>query len=93
MFLDEKRFGEAQTETWQDRTIAVLRKYGWKQGGYGAPGGPRCIAGAIAQTNREADIDSILERLRKHLGMPVWQWNDVPGRTVDEVIALLSAAC
>ena len=91
MFVDEKRFGEAQTETWQDRTIALLRERGWKQHGYGVPDGPYCLAGAIIANGEIVDTDRILDRLRERLGMPVWQWNDAPGRTVEQVLALLRA--
>lgn len=91
MFVDEKRLGEAQAETWQSRTIRLLRNRGWRQGGYGMPHGPYCLQGAIIQANCEiCDTHSIQHQLSARLGTKISQWNDAPERTLDDVIALLS---
>ncbi len=91
MYLEEKRLGEAHIETWQQRTIALLRRRGWKQRGYGMPEGPYCLAGAIKQAHWEMPevANAIIRNLNSKLGMEVWQWNDAPGRTMSDVLELL----
>jgi hypothetical protein len=75
---------------WQQRTIALLRARGWKQRSYGVPDGPYCIEGAIKWANRDLEMQPEIEALAGKVGMGLWQWNDAPGRTFSDVVALLS---
>jgi hypothetical protein len=79
------------SQAWRHRTIALLRERGWKQRSYGVPDGPYCIEGAIRWANRDLDVEREIEELAREVGMAIWQWNDSPGRTFNDVVALLSS--
>jgi hypothetical protein len=79
-----------------------LRVLGWQQGTYGDKcGGGMCIAGAIGSVvghrpewPRGVIGGQVMDRigrllLEDHVDADIVEWNDAPGRTVDEVIALL----
>lgn len=77
-----------------------IREHGWCQGEFHSPDGKACLAGAIeitgfgGKTYRE-----VLEKINKtphpnncpHGYSCISDWNDVPGRTVEEVLALLES--
>ncbi len=70
----------------------LLRKKGWCQGTLTSATGKHCIVGAIWQTSPYA-WSEIRRAVERHLGIPcpLSVWNDMPDRTVDEVISALEA--
>ena len=72
----------------------VLRRDGWAQGGLAGDG--YCAIEAVWQVAGywgKRPMEAV-ESLRGYVPRPgsIIQWNDAPGRTVDEVIAALEAA-
>ena len=70
----------------------VIRERGWCQGQMFNRAGNVCIIGAI---NVAWDTDlisawTVMERLNRYTN-GITRWNDAPGRTVDEVLALIEA--
>lgn len=75
----------------------------WQQGSFGENGGPRCALGAIAEAcghdlkigegcHAAACGTAAAKRLAKQLHIhvaKVMAWNDAPGRTADEVAAVM----
>lgn len=88
--------------TLRDRVIKRLKTTGWCQGEFGGPEGPNCILGAAFQ---EASGDKeAFTRFANELASLLFQqefytdwfsegtiedWNDTPGRTLEEVLELL----
>jgi len=75
-----------------------LREVGWRQGGYGGEDGPHCILGACQwaaawYTNAAAARMVARRAARAAVQAPCTTiaWNDEPGRTMEEVIAVLEA--
>ena len=75
-----------------------LREHGWRQGPKPEP--PDNVLEAIRRAGR-VEIDSThlnatyfaAERLRKLVGkLSITEWNDAPGRTVEEALAVLEEA-
>ena len=63
-----------------------IEKHGWTQGEYEREDGAVCLAGAISRVAlgaRVHDLDDLVP------DSCVIQWQDRPGRTKDEVLALL----
>jgi hypothetical protein len=85
-----------------DAAADYIEKHGWMPNGArmfpcGA-GGPLCAANAIVDVTQEAEITPALDALGRALGGSgcdaIFRWNDAPGRTKEEVVALLRAvAC
>jgi hypothetical protein len=83
------------------RAVEVLAERGWCQDAYTNDAGQVCVRGAMNVAvigQADADLlDSALERLDGYLRSQGWgvlaeRWNDVEGRTADEVVAALRAA-
>lgn len=87
-----------------DEYVKVLRERGWCQGSVKDSAGKCCLVGArLAVSNifytywdyKEIEwaYTAICEATSKLLGhasnLSTIEWNDVPGRTVEEVIALI----
>jgi hypothetical protein len=71
----------------------LIRQYGWVQGWYGSYDDGFCILGAIGTGigDLEGKSHEVVEKLTKTVCAPLNTWNDAPGRTKDEVLALLEA--
>lgn len=70
-----------------------LRTHGWRQGDWEGPDGSVCLAGALLKTGswQRAHVDALgLGYAVSTVG--VGQWNDTPGRTIDEVLDRLESA-
>ena len=83
------------------RAAESLRRNGWLQGDEGRPGRPRCPLGALSGASRTKDeliagakmFTSALGLEWTHaLGLNIAAWNDVPGRTAEEVIEAMERA-
>jgi hypothetical protein len=79
------------------RARAYLVEHGWHQGSYGYDGGPHCLLGAIHRAIDDECHDWRFTDACRALGPFVDQdvihvWNDVPGRTFDQVLAALDHA-
>jgi hypothetical protein len=82
----------------------ALVERGWTQGEYarhknGRPIGPAepnavcwCATGAIMATGKSLAADLAVYHLGDALGDSVLRWNDTPGRTQAEVLALFDRA-
>lgn len=83
-------------------TKKILVEEGWRQGGGDYSRGPRCILHALAKAafrigdaSRKEVRNAIRVLGRLTGGDPKIEptnWNDTPGRTVDEVLALCDQA-
>lgn len=79
---------------------SYLMRHGWVRVNYGDDGGPWCLVGAIQSACRSVNAPDgdLFYAARTAVydvtgsSMPVFVWNDVPGRTFDEVIAALDRA-
>lgn len=75
-----------------DRVADKLRTHGWCQGSLSDAGGRRCLLGAIWSV--DDDTCKAEDELRSRAGLGDFDslagWNDAPGRTVEEVLALLA---
>lgn len=74
----------------------VLRKHGWCQNQFISSKGERCLTGALhvimsglATTRSECDV--VYEDLQARCDGNIAAWNDVSGRTIEEVLELLEA--
>lgn len=81
------------------KAAALIQKRGWCQRVREDEDGCLCVLGAIAVAAHgyaEETVDEDLsEPVRALLPDPaerIWHWNDAPGRTAGEVIALLEKA-
>jgi len=85
-----------------DKAAAVIDIDGWLQvGGFHETGArhPRCVIGAIHEVQQllpdECDRSGALDAFSSAVGaLPVisaYRWNDEPGRTKGEVVAMLRA--
>jgi hypothetical protein len=78
------------------RAAEILRERGWCQGQYVCDDGSCCLLGAVLTAeDPDAPVDRPWPRWMQDYwdaavprGLPA-TWNDEPGRTADEVIALL----
>jgi hypothetical protein len=76
----------------------LIRREGWTQARFfDERTGCRCIAGALRECTDSTQWMYAVEALARQVGVPPWptsiyNWNDDPDRTVDEVIAALEAA-
>jgi len=76
-----------------ERAANLIRERGWVQGQYTTDDGAVCISMAIYLAIGP-EVDAALRRVQDGLLARGWQrgliaWNDVDGRTVDEVLELL----
>ena len=76
------------------RAANLIRERGWVQGCYKTDDGAMCISMAIYLAAEPEGVDAALRRVQDGLLARGWQcgliaWNDVDGRTKDEVLALL----
>lgn len=58
----------------------------WCQGAYTASNGARCLAGHLWPYFDGAVDSAVYDVFQNACGMMVSDWNDMPGRTVEEVI-------
>lgn len=85
----------------------IIRERGWCQGDYSDARGAVCTLGALLVVDswKVGDREAIWKfedlplheacrlRFQKYLGIDFTpQWNDAPGRTVDDVLAALTSA-
>lgn len=85
-----------------DSILNFLNRDNWIQGAYGrdAQGNSCdpamaikfCLGGAICKHYRMVETPEIFQRLRHVIGTMVTTWNDKPGRTWEEVEALIREA-
>lgn len=89
------------------KTIEILNEGGWIQYHYTNEEGAHCLYGAIyaaispyedAKGQLVLDLDAalkaiIVDRYDTFMYGGLIAWNDRPGRTKDEVIAVLEAVC
>lgn len=83
-------------------TALVITRYGWAQGTHRTTSGRRCILGAQAVLYRlgigdESTVAAAAQRLQAVLvargcTLTYAKWNDIPGRTQDDVLALIRNA-
>jgi hypothetical protein len=83
-------------------TALVIERYGWAQGTHRTTSGRRCILGAQAVLYRlgigdESTVAAAGQRLQAVLAargctLTYAKWNDIPGRTQDDVLALIRTA-
>jgi hypothetical protein len=74
-----------------------IREHGWCQGEFHSSDGRVCLAGAIETTGFGGKTyREVLEKINRttdpdypHGYSCISDWNDVPGRTVEEVLAIL----
>ncbi len=74
------------------RAADLLERDGWCQGRFSTFARRRCLSGALMAADRWGSpaVQQVQKQVLVHTG--TWcpsQWNDAPGRTADEVIALL----
>jgi hypothetical protein len=68
----------------------ILEERGWIQGGFGNASRGYCMMGAIGETRADENWQLMaMIALNQKFGQPMEQWNDTPGRTKEEVIAML----
>lgn len=81
----------------------ILDECGWVQGSYGGPNDGYCLAGALCEASYEIGVLSPAETMYMATDVipdvrvterqiSLIAWNDEPGRTIDEVMAVLGAA-
>lgn len=68
----------------------LIRQYGWVQKQYGDRNVGFCLAGAI-DAAYGCGVQALVHRLNliDEIGAELSEWNDMEGRTQDEVIAVL----
>ncbi len=72
------------------RAADMIERQGWCQGQWADKHGRVCIMGALGDTESDpAAFCAACHRLSTHLGQRLSMWNDEPGRTKDEVLAML----
>ena len=76
------------------KAAELIRRDGWAVGRLYREDGARCILGAIDAASRHGPIQmftdaSVLARSRIPGAPFLDDWNDAPGRTVEEVLAVL----
>ncbi len=72
----------------------ALESYGWCQGNYRTENGHMCARGAVEFVEKEASIRLLgYRKLQEVIGTKdITGWNDVSGRTPEEVIVALRKA-
>lgn len=83
-------------------TALVIKRYGWSRGHLRTASGRRCILGAQAVLYRlgygnETTVHTAADHLQgilraRGITQPYHQWNDTPGRTLEEVLYLVREA-
>lgn len=98
MFVETKREGEvvAPVEPWRKALLDAaqyIRDHGWCQNELRNLSGNVCMVGSILFSNLQQcrnEIDPAKSRVMAHLGnSSISRWNDTPGRTKEEVIAVM----
>ena len=79
-----------------ERAADLIRERGWVQGHFGTEDGAVCISTAIYLAIGPTDIDAAVQSVHRELQLRGWQhgliaWNDVDGRTLEDVLELLEA--
>lgn len=108
MYLDEKKGGETTLETWRLHLLKaadLLESNGWCQYTYRDYRGQRCLMGALHDASWSEQLDDgfggrlpsvshslAVGHLMCRLGGSISHWNDHPGRTQEEVVAVLREA-
>ena len=80
----------------KNEAAELLEQWGWQQGWYAhdGPHSPMCLVGAVQKAyfgdpNTELNGPE-LKQLQEDLGIEdVVAWNDTPGRTKEEILAVL----
>jgi hypothetical protein len=93
---------DAQARSLLLKTADSLETNGWMQGAYGSPDGPKCMVGAMrfAHHGGLSDLGLVAPNV---LSWALWliesfletepvKYNDVPGRTAEEVVTSLHLA-
>jgi hypothetical protein len=72
-------------------TATYLREHGWLQFALGVDGGPRCVFGGFESVTGD-DYRRQCAMADALIGLPlVVNWNNAPGRTLDEVLDRLES--
>ena len=76
------------------KAAEYIEEHGWCQHAFGEPDGRVCLEGAINRTAYNgSERDAAVRRMIGHLnGQTPAFWNDMRGRTKEEVIAALREA-
>lgn len=73
-----------------DPVRTYLNDHGWCQGNYKDVDGSRCLAGAVMQSfSTYEPMQVIDDYIQGKYSIATETWNDVPGRTVEDVFNLL----
>lgn len=90
-----------KTSDWLRTLKTRLQTCGWQQNSFGDHEGPNCLMGASHRIFADADSASCrtvwyflwnAARIPPSNAETLVQWNDKPGRTIDEVYALIDTA-
>ena len=82
------------------RAAELLEANGWQQGSFGEAGAPQCMSGALNSASHESARDwpevtsrfgVAIQELQRHIEAHAIEWNDVLGRTAQQVISALRA--
>lgn len=95
MFRDDKTFAQPQQHPLPEkvgdnvfaRAAEIIEKRGWCQGGIGMHGKRVCAFWAIEFAGGATMAH--IRKMNAATGMSIAAWNDAPGRTKEEVIAVL----
>lgn len=96
MFVEHKEVGETKELDAASKTLLraaeLLERDGWCQGAY-FDGNSACTIGALMDAAADIqDRNAAIYRLKDALdGWNIFNWNDAPGRTKEEVVAKLRA--
>lgn len=100
MFVETKREGEAPTTVkplalWQQHLLSAatcIEKHGWVQNDIGDEHVGFCYVGAMMFAPSAHSYTDALFKIEKYLGVKdVIVWNNVEGRTKEEVVAAMRA--
>jgi len=84
------------TETPSEAVLRRLKTYGWCQGRLGDIPGPNCLNGALLYCSMENrptwDVIFDIWYRSGMNGLSIASWNDEPGRSFEEVEAMLERA-
>jgi len=76
------------------KAIFLIRMHGWRQRAFGNERDGFCVVGALNRAHEQTGFRTGVLGLLQELvgGGKVAEWNDAPGRTAVDVIALLERA-
>lgn len=89
------------------KAAAIIEARGWRQDDYGTLDGPVCVLGALREARfgtvdvRDVDFGGPLDTAKAEMapkdakmpGVWLYEWNDMEGRTKEQVIAKLLDGC